>query len=85
MKNKLDNLMERRAYFNLYLPKLKGGNVGSNHILGNTCPSCGYPTLEDRASWEICSICFWEDDAQDDADADKIFGGPNGDYKQSRI
>ena len=29
------------------------------------CPCCGYLTLssESRGSYEICSICFWEDDA----------------------
>lgn len=28
--------------------------------------------------FEICPVCFWEDDGQDDADADEVFGGPNG-------
>ncbi|WP_212972005.1 CPCC family cysteine-rich protein [Bacillus sp. J14TS2] len=29
-----------------------------------TCPCCGYKTLEEEppGSYEICSICFWEDD-----------------------
>ena len=27
------------------------------------CPCCGYKTLEERAgNFEICSICYWEDD-----------------------
>jgi hypothetical protein len=26
----------------------------------------------------MCPVCFWEDDGQDDADADVIRGGPNG-------
>lgn len=28
------------------------------------CPCCGYLTLEDDGpgSYEICSVCFWEDD-----------------------
>ena len=42
-----------------------------------TCPSCGYPTLNERGEYEICSICDWEDDNQDDSDADEISGGPN--------
>lgn len=29
------------------------------------------------ASYEICRICFWEDDGQDDPDADENMGGPN--------
>lgn len=44
------------------------------------CPCCGYPTLEERRGWEICCLCNWEDDGQDDAHADKVWGGPNHDY-----
>jgi hypothetical protein len=56
-----------------------------------TCPACGYPTIGERAAYEICSLCAWEDDGQDD-DAhrppgyagyflpDDVAGGPNHDY-----
>ncbi|ARK32564.1 CPCC family cysteine-rich protein [Halalkalibacter krulwichiae] len=29
-----------------------------------TCPCCGYKTLEEELTdtFEICEICFWEDD-----------------------
>lgn len=28
-----------------------------------TCPCCGYKTLsEEPRSYEICSVCFWQDD-----------------------
>ncbi|PGR86661.1 CPCC family cysteine-rich protein [Bacillus pseudomycoides] len=29
-----------------------------------TCPCCGYKTLEEEppGTFDICSICFWEDD-----------------------
>lgn len=27
--------------------------------------------------FEICPVCFWEDDGQDDHDADHVRGGPN--------
>lgn len=30
--------------------------------------------------FDICFICFWEDDGQDSDDADIIRGGPNHDY-----
>ena len=43
------------------------------------CPCCGYKTLHGRAGFEICPVCFWEDDGQDDHDADEVRGGPNGD------
>jgi hypothetical protein len=42
------------------------------------CPCCRYVTLEERGSYDICPICFWEDDGQDDHDADVVRGGPNG-------
>ncbi|WP_052807111.1 CPCC family cysteine-rich protein [Mesobacillus subterraneus] len=44
------------------------------------CPCCGYPTLEERGNFEICKLCNWEDDGQDDPYADEVWGGPNGDY-----
>ncbi|WP_369265271.1 CPCC family cysteine-rich protein [Streptomyces sp. R35] len=42
------------------------------------CPCCGYLTLRERGGFEICDVCFWEDDGQDDHDADVVRGGPNG-------
>ncbi|GAB1817105.1 hypothetical protein HerbRD11066_02690 [Herbidospora sp. RD11066] len=42
------------------------------------CPCCRYLTLDARGEYEICSVCFWEDDGQDDHDADEILHGPNG-------
>ena len=44
------------------------------------CPCCGYPTLDERAGYDICILCDWEDDGQSDLDADLIKGGSNGDY-----
>jgi hypothetical protein len=48
------------------------------------CPCCKYKTLSERAKYEICAVCFWEDDGQDDNEEvhmDECFGvsGPNGD------
>lgn len=77
----MNNLFERRKYFNRHLPKLIGADrLKAIKGLGNTCPSCGYPTIYARCSFDICSICFWEDDGQDDQEADEVFGGPNDDY-----
>ena len=42
------------------------------------CPCCGFKTLSERGDYEICAVCFWEDDGQDDDDADDVLGGPNG-------
>jgi hypothetical protein len=42
------------------------------------CPCCGFKTLAEQNAYEICPICLWEDDGQDDTDADSVRGGPNG-------
>ncbi|MBO1001029.1 hypothetical protein IOC57_25315 [Bacillus sp. SD075] len=44
------------------------------------CPCCGFPTLDERGGYDICELCNWEDDGQDDLYADEVWGGPNGDY-----
>jgi Cysteine-rich CPCC len=30
------------------------------------CPCCGYRTLRERGLYEICCVCFWEDDGTSD-------------------
>src|SRR5207253_839828 len=43
------------------------------------CPCCRHLTLWKAGhNYEICPVCFWEDDGQDDSDADVVRGGPNG-------
>ncbi len=42
-----------------------------------SCPCCDHRTLDERGGYQICPVCFWEDDGQDDHDADMIRGGPN--------
>lgn len=40
------------------------------------CPCCDYFTLEERGNYDICLVCFWEDDGQDLNDIDQ-HSGPN--------
>ncbi len=47
------------------------------------CPCCYYPTLKERGGYDICSLCSWEDDGQDDPHADEDWGGPNHGYSLS--
>lgn len=42
------------------------------------CPCCKYKTLHERGGFELCPVCFWEDDGQDEPDAERVLGGPNG-------
>jgi hypothetical protein len=28
------------------------------------CPCCGFITLAERAAFEICDVCYWEDDGR---------------------
>jgi hypothetical protein len=41
------------------------------------CPCCYFVTLRGRGVDDICPVCFWQDDGQDDHDADEVRGGPN--------
>ncbi len=41
------------------------------------CPCCKFKTLHGRGPDEICCVCFWHDDGQDEAEADEVWGGPN--------
>jgi hypothetical protein len=42
------------------------------------CPCCRFRTLTEKGAFEMCPVCYWEDDGQDDADAEVVRGGPNG-------
>ncbi|GAC1577568.1 MAG: hypothetical protein NVS3B7_10920 [Candidatus Elarobacter sp.] len=57
----------------------------------STCPCCGYPTIAGRAAYDICTLCGWEDDGQDDPERTApgsphpgvVVGGVNHDYSLS--
>lgn len=72
-KQIIDDFKNRRLTFDNYLKQ------GGSNIRTFTCPSCGFPTLDGRGDYEICTICDWEDDGQDDSNADDVLGGPNHD------
>jgi hypothetical protein len=42
------------------------------------CQVCGYKTISEHGSFEVCEVCFWEDDGIY-VNSDEIKGGPNGD------
>jgi len=74
-------------WFGEYADRLETGSVidgpradGGAHA----CPCCHYLTLGERGAFEICPVCFWEDDGQDDHDAAIVRGGPNGSLSLSK-
>ncbi len=67
----LSDFAERRKIFDAFLKE----NLDVKFF---TCPCCGYPTLEEIRCYEICKVCNWEDEDQDDPNADEILGGANG-------
>lgn len=38
------------------------------------CPCCRHLTLDERGGYDICPVCFWEDDGVDELDG---YSGPN--------
>ncbi|MBR5765589.1 MAG: hydrolase [Lachnospiraceae bacterium] len=40
------------------------------------CPCCGYYTLPGAGAYDICPVCFWEDDPVQEDDPDYA-GGAN--------
>lgn len=52
------------GYRSVYAPRRDG--------IRYRCPCCYFKTLEERGGYDICPVCFWEDDGQDDEDADTV-------------
>ena len=58
--------------------------MSEHKTIYHPCPWCGSLTIAEPGGFEICPVCFWEDDGQGDADADKVLGGPNGSLSLSQ-
>lgn len=71
------------AWFDWYVNQVGRAKVWAAYGGRFLCPCCFMPTLNERAGYAICPICFWEDDGQDSDDADIVRGGPNHDYSLS--
>lgn len=72
---------DRRHDFDRVCAELaESETLAENDRVRFTCPCCGYPTIGERGGYEICGICWWEDDGQDESDPDIIWGGPNHAY-----
>lgn len=71
---------EYRGVSHLYLMRcLREAGLG-DYIVSpgfehrEACPCCGYRTLSERGTYEICDLCHWEDDGSEALD---VPSGPN--------
>jgi len=83
-----DNLKARRDFFQENFPIKIGRqrtDVNSLDILKNSCPVCGYLTLDERDAFDICGICFWEDDGIDDFEENQDSGPNHMTLKEGRL
>lgn len=72
-----DELVRRRvAWFEAYTSQANVIAPATGQLF--TCPCCAHATLHERGGYEICDMCGWEDDGQDDHDSQIVRGGPNG-------
>lgn len=75
----LFGLQEKCKYFNNhYLSKKVSKLIGSIvSVSGNEkdglvrCPLCGFFTLSNESSYEVCKVCKWEDDGSNLLDKNK--------------
>lgn len=77
-----ENNYINKPWFDLYNKEYNSNQKINHKKFDNSflCPCCYLPTLSERESYEICPLCNWEDDGQDNYNADIILGGPNSNY-----
>jgi hypothetical protein len=63
-KEVIREIIDRRVVFEKF--------ITDNNIERNVCPCCGFPSLVQRYTGEICILCNWADDGQDDATANEM-------------
>jgi Cysteine-rich CPCC len=73
----MEDVSSRRGDRKSYPPKIMTDPAAPLKHFQNACPCCGYETIDGRGNYEICKICWWEDDWQDNYDANIARGGPN--------
>jgi len=84
----IDNIRVRRDFFQKNFDLkigLQRTDVNSAEVLKNSCPVCGYLTLDERNTFDICGICFWEDDGIDDFEENEESGPNHMTLKEGRL
>ncbi len=58
----------KNEYISKIVSKILQQNTEVKGVIENLwpCPCCGYKTLKERGQYEICSVCYWEDDGNND-------------------
>ncbi|KQR91123.1 hypothetical protein ASG01_14680 [Chryseobacterium sp. Leaf180] len=87
-KEHIDNIKVRRDFFQKNFDLkigLQRTDVNSAEVLKNSCPVCGYLTLDERNAFDICGICFWEDDGIDDFEENEESGPNHMTLKEGRL
>ena len=80
-KNESGEYENKRRWFEEYVARSGSGVIRpARDDFQYVCPCCGYSTLPERGGYDICCLCNWEDDGQDDPHAGEVWGGPNGRY-----
>lgn len=79
-ENKSEEIEKNERWFKYYIDRLRNHSTVKPPREGVVypCPCCGFKTLSERGGYDICPVCFWEDDGQDENDAEVVRGGPNG-------
>ncbi len=72
LKNRLQSVTNEFLCKKLNIAKIIGETIELE-----SCPCCGYRPIRERGNYEICKVCWWEDDGQDNQDSEQIMGGPN--------
>lgn len=54
----------KNSYLEKEIQKLKNKEIIVEGVVEELekCPCCDYRTLDKKCDWEICKVCFWEDD-----------------------
>ena len=57
--------------------KLNIKNIIGKPIEMESCPCCGFKTIDKRGDYDICKVCWWEDYGEDNENAENKMSGPN--------
>jgi hypothetical protein len=82
MTTEKNNKEQNKKWFDFYVKQLDSIPKSDFKKIDNyfLCPCCHFPTLNERGGFDICFLCNWEDNGQDDHNADLVLGGPNQSY-----